>query len=237
MCVHVGLRMSKWRGQTGRGKKGAFAPNDVPHESRRTSANICWSGVEADGLGMSAQGHFHLLDRYIRRIDALLPEASWDACVFGLALHPSLSVPPCTVIFLRALALSQSLAPVPSSSEFQLTNFEDMEDLVRPLSYKPNMEQTTRSREVESTAAECSLVCTGSKQFLAGRSRSPSPTKLSSLMASQSRMYATSCTPSCQNTWPWAGMEREARAVTPRKKNRGHGLKFYRRGGVCDVRD
>ena len=40
------------------------------------------------------RGHFHLLDRYIRRIDALLPE--------------------------------------------------DMEDLVRPLSYKPNQEQTTR---------------------------------------------------------------------------------------------
>ncbi|CAE7447810.1 unnamed protein product [Symbiodinium sp. CCMP2592] len=56
--------MSKWRGQTGRGKKG----------------------------------HFHLLDRYIRRIDALLPE--------------------------------------------------DMEDLVRPLSYKPNMEQTTRTLKI-----------------------------------------------------------------------------------------
>ncbi|CAE7565113.1 unnamed protein product [Symbiodinium natans] len=56
--------MSKWRGQTGRGKKG----------------------------------HFHLLDRYIRRIDALLPE--------------------------------------------------DMEDLVRPLSYKPNQEQTTRTLKI-----------------------------------------------------------------------------------------
>mmetsp|Transcript_41931 Transcript_41931/g.115643 ORF Transcript_41931/g.115643 Transcript_41931/m.115643 type:complete len:472 (-) Transcript_41931:169-1584(-) len=44
------------------------------------------------------KGHFHLLDRYIRRIDALVPE--------------------------------------------------DMEDLVRPLSYNPNLEQTTKSLKV-----------------------------------------------------------------------------------------
>lgn len=48
--------------------------------------------------GRGKQGHFHLLDRYIRRIDALLPE--------------------------------------------------DMEDLVRPLSYKPNMESTTRTIKI-----------------------------------------------------------------------------------------
>lgn len=48
--------------------------------------------------GRGKQGHFHLLDRYIRRIDALLPE--------------------------------------------------DMEDLVRPLSYKPNLEQTSRTIKI-----------------------------------------------------------------------------------------
>eukprot|EP00435_Cladocopium_sp_Y103_P055276 s895_g18.t1 len=48
--------------------------------------------------GRGKKGHFHLLDRYIRRIDALLPE--------------------------------------------------DMEDLVRPMSYKPNQEQTTRSIKI-----------------------------------------------------------------------------------------
>ena len=62
---------------------------------------ICWS----EKVDVS-WGHFHLLDRYIRRIDALLPE--------------------------------------------------DMEDLVRPMSYKPNQEQTTRSRcQMSSDVIRC----------------------------------------------------------------------------------
>jgi len=48
--------------------------------------------------GRGKRNHFNLLDRYIRRIDALVPEA--------------------------------------------------MEDLVRPLSYKPNQEQTTRTLKI-----------------------------------------------------------------------------------------
>eukprot|EP00931_Biecheleriopsis_adriatica_P039391 TRINITY_DN22529_c0_g1_i1.p1 TRINITY_DN22529_c0_g1~~TRINITY_DN22529_c0_g1_i1.p1 ORF type:complete len:336 (+),score=68.03 TRINITY_DN22529_c0_g1_i1:27-1034(+) len=51
--------------------------------------------------GRGKQGHFHLLDKYIKRIDAMLPE--------------------------------------------------DMEDLVKPLGYKPNQEQTTRTIKITFT--------------------------------------------------------------------------------------
>jgi len=64
----------------------------------RRSAEKSIFTAPSDHRGTSGRGkknHFHLLDRYIRRIDALLPE--------------------------------------------------DMEDLVRPLSYKPNQEKTSRT--------------------------------------------------------------------------------------------
>ncbi|CAJ1361867.1 unnamed protein product [Effrenium voratum] len=69
-----------------KGKKQVYSP-------------FCTSMTQWRGqTGRGKKGHFHLLDRYIRRIDALLPE--------------------------------------------------DMEDLVRPLSYKPNQEKTTRTIKI-----------------------------------------------------------------------------------------
>ena len=77
---------------------------------------ICWS----EKVDVS-WGHFHLLDRYIRRIDALLPE--------------------------------------------------DMEDLVRPMSYKPNQEQTTRSRcQMSSDVIRCHQMSSDVTFFMPQRS-------------------------------------------------------------------
>ncbi|CAK9082795.1 unnamed protein product [Durusdinium trenchii] len=68
-------------------------------KSKKKFSPFCTTMKQWRGqTGRGKKGHFHLLDRYIRRIDALLPE--------------------------------------------------DMEDLVRPMSYKPNQEKTTRSVKI-----------------------------------------------------------------------------------------
>ncbi|CAE8613058.1 unnamed protein product [Polarella glacialis] len=70
----------------------------VPRNARKQYSKFTEESTWRGRTGRGKKTHFHLLDRYIRRIDALLPE--------------------------------------------------DMEDLVRPLSYKPNLEKTTRTVKI-----------------------------------------------------------------------------------------